>query len=394
MQYALENGMIDLAYVREQIEMNKRKEVLDKHPYSIWEGKDGKWYTKFPDETKGKVLKKRKTKEEIENLICDFWKKKSENPTLQDIFDMWIDKKLEYKEVQKGSADRYETDFIRFFVKSGFSKRHIKQITEEELETFVKTQISQNNLTHKTFSGLRIIIKGMFRFAKKKGWTTISISDFFETVDISRNSFAKKIQEKENEVLAEEEIPILVDYLKHSANIWDLGVLLVLQTGLRVGEMSSLKKDDWADNVLRIRRTEVRQKNSDGKNTLIVRNFTKSQAGMRDIILTEGGVSTLKAILKINPYGAYLFEHNGKRIRGNTFNKHLDIVLKKLGLKHRSIHKLRKTYCTMLINAGCDDALIMSQLGHSSIETSRKYYYFSNRSAENKKKQIESAIAI
>lgn len=42
LKYAVENGMIDLSYVQEQIEMNKRKELLDKHPYKIWEGKDGK----------------------------------------------------------------------------------------------------------------------------------------------------------------------------------------------------------------------------------------------------------------------------------------------------------------------------------------------------------------
>ena len=39
MQYAVENGMIDLAYVQEQIEMNKRKELIENHPYSIWQGK-------------------------------------------------------------------------------------------------------------------------------------------------------------------------------------------------------------------------------------------------------------------------------------------------------------------------------------------------------------------
>ena len=41
LKYAVENGIIDLLYVQEQIEMNKRKELLGKHPYKIWEGKDG-----------------------------------------------------------------------------------------------------------------------------------------------------------------------------------------------------------------------------------------------------------------------------------------------------------------------------------------------------------------
>ena len=33
LQYAVENGMIDMSYVQEQIEMNKRKELLEKHPH-------------------------------------------------------------------------------------------------------------------------------------------------------------------------------------------------------------------------------------------------------------------------------------------------------------------------------------------------------------------------
>ena len=37
LQYAIEHGMIDMSYVQEQMEMNKRKEFLRKHPYEIWE---------------------------------------------------------------------------------------------------------------------------------------------------------------------------------------------------------------------------------------------------------------------------------------------------------------------------------------------------------------------
>lgn len=54
LKYALEHGMIDMPYVQEQIQMEKRKELLRKHPYEIWEGKDGKWHTYLPDENKGR----------------------------------------------------------------------------------------------------------------------------------------------------------------------------------------------------------------------------------------------------------------------------------------------------------------------------------------------------
>lgn len=52
LNYALEHGMINLSYVQEQIDMNKRKELLEKHPYKISQGKDGKWRTYLPDKKK------------------------------------------------------------------------------------------------------------------------------------------------------------------------------------------------------------------------------------------------------------------------------------------------------------------------------------------------------
>lgn len=395
LQYALEHGMINMSYVQEQVDMNKRKELLEKHPYSIWEGKDGKWYTHFYDDNENRIIRKRKTKKELEDLICEYWREKAENPTIEEIFHEWITKKLEYKEIQKGSADRYETDFVRFFVQSRFSEKHIKQIEEEDIEDFVRTQIAVHELTAKTFSGLRIIVKGIFQYAKKKKWTTISISEFFGDLDISRNTFRKKVKEKEDEVLSEEEIPIIVDYLKSNPTVWNLGVLLTLQTGLRVGELSALKREDWNGEILKVRRTEVRMKDQNGKNIVCVKEFTKTESGMRDIILSNGGKETLCRLVNRNPKGEYLFENSsGVRIRGNTFNKRLDIVLKNLNMHHRSMHKLRKTYCTMLIDAGCDDSVIMNQVGHASIETTRKHYYFCNRTKKHQEEQVKAAINI
>ena len=149
MQYALEHGMINMSYVQEQIDMNKRKELLEKHPYKIWEGKDGNWFTYFPNDGGSRVLKKRKSKALIEDTVCEFWKEKSENPTIEKIFYEWISKKLDYKEITKGSADRYEIDYQRFFVDSGFSKRHIKQIEPDDIEDFIRTQIAQHQRTGK-----------------------------------------------------------------------------------------------------------------------------------------------------------------------------------------------------------------------------------------------------
>lgn len=49
-----------MSYVQEQMEMNERRELLEKHPYKIWVGTDGEWRTYLPDKDKGRVLVKRK----------------------------------------------------------------------------------------------------------------------------------------------------------------------------------------------------------------------------------------------------------------------------------------------------------------------------------------------
>ena len=227
----------------------------------------------------------------------------------------------------------------------------------------------------------------------------IVVSDLEKTIksDTKDDSLGNTILlDEKNEVFSEDEIPVIVDYLKKNPTIWNLGVLLVLQTGVRVGELSALKPCDWdGKNILRVRRTEIRYKNEKGKNIVDVREFAKTEAGMRDIILSDGGIETLKKILELNPDGEYLFENeSGKRIRGNTFNKRLDIVLNKVDLHHRSIHKGRKTYGTTLIDSGCEDSLVMKQMGHTTIETSRKYYYYSNKTKAHQIEQIKRAVNI
>ena len=61
LQFIINSGMLDLHDVQDSMEAMKREEVLKKHQYKIWQGKDGKWYTYLPDDRKGRVLKKKST---------------------------------------------------------------------------------------------------------------------------------------------------------------------------------------------------------------------------------------------------------------------------------------------------------------------------------------------
>ena len=132
LKYAVDHGMTDLSYVKEEIAMNQRKELLAKHPYKIWEGKDGKCYTYLPDKEKGRILKKKSSKESIENDIIEYWKAEMDNPTIKEVFDEWYDRWLALKHISDSSHLRNLQTYNRHFQE--FGKTKIKSVKKEDVE--------------------------------------------------------------------------------------------------------------------------------------------------------------------------------------------------------------------------------------------------------------------
>ena len=109
--------MLDLHDVQDSMEAMKRDELLKKHQYKIWQGKDGKWYTYLPDDKKGRILKKRTTQKAIENDVVEYWKIQTENPTIKEVFGEWNDRRLELNKISKATHLRNKQVFKRLNTK-------------------------------------------------------------------------------------------------------------------------------------------------------------------------------------------------------------------------------------------------------------------------------------
>lgn len=394
LQFIIKNGMLDLHDVQDSMEAMKREELLKKHQYKIWQGKDGKWYTYLPDESKkdGRRLIKRIDKTSLEDIVVEYCRKE-EKVFLKDIFEEWVSQKLEYGEIQKQTYDRYKTDFQRFFANSEISKVDIRKITEDDLELFVRDTIKNLNLTNKSYSGLRLLLIGIFKYAKKRKYTEISITQFLGDLELAKKCFAKRIKKDEESVFTDTEVEKIYKYISDNKSLINFGILLAFQTGVRVGELCTLKFSDIQGNKLSISRTEVRYRDSKGNYIYEVRESPKTEAGNRDIILNSQAQKTLKQIRRMNPFGEYMFVRNGIRIKEKAFSVKIVKICQYVGIKERSMHKVRKTYATKLINGGVDESLIIKQMGHTSIDCTKNYYYFNNKSDEEAVRQIEAAIS-
>ncbi len=107
------------------------------------------------------------------------------------------------------------------------------------------------------------------------------------------------------------------------------------------------------------------------------------------IKLAFNAILILEQIHGLNPDSDFLF-YTDHFIRAQAFTKLLNSICRLIGIK--PLHKARKTYATRLINANVEDSLVMTQLRHSDITTTRKFYYFDNRTTDEKSEAIERAI--
>lgn len=391
LKYAIENGMLDLSYVQEKIEMNKRKELLEKHPWSISQGKDGKWRTYIPDGKSGRKMIKRKTKESIEDDVIAFWRKETENPTVKEIFYEWLNQKLEYQDICISTFNRYEVDFKKFFEDdSRFSEKRIREVKENEIKPFIRKAISFYSLSAKGFSNLRTLVFGIFKYAKEKEYINWSISQTVNDMEIPRKSFRKVIKEDDEEVFSDLEIEKLFDYLIKDMDILNLGIILMFCTGVRVGELVAIKKEDISGNCIKIRRTEVTYK-KDGNTICEVRDYPKTEAGIRTVFVPNEFSSVLSKLKSMSFDDGYLFQFNGCRVKAMQIRKRLYLICKRTGIKKKSPHKLRKTYISILLDNGVDKRLVQDVAGHAEILTSERNYH-RNRKSDDKKQRILSNL--
>ena len=148
-------------------------------------------------------------------------------------------------------------------------------------------------------------------------------------------------------------------------------ILVLLRTGMRIGELLNTIVEDVN---LKERRIEIYESE-------------KTRVG-RVVYLSDDALKALEAWLKVrDPHKEYLFYSQGKHHSISyqavriMFRKHLE----KAGISHKgyTIHCLRHTCATELLNAGMRLECVQQLLGHSTIEMTRRYARLTDRTRED-----------
>jgi site-specific recombinase XerD len=136
---------------------------------------------------------------------------------------------------------------------------------------------------------------------------------------------------------------------------------LLWQGGLRIGEVEGLRFSDFYVSA----RNQARR--------LFVRD-SKWRKG-RAVYLTDTAFEALKAYLAIRgpeQNSKYVFARDGKPMKKGYLCRQLQAAGRRVGLSVVP-HRLRHTFATQLLNAGCMVTSIQKLLGHTSLNTTMTY---------------------
>ena len=379
----VENGILTPAQIHAIAEMTEREKYLNMHPYAISQLSDGRWQTHFKDEEKGRIEKRLKSKKALEDFIVQFYKNQVENPTIKECFSEWLDNRRRLQKISDATHLRYTQLFKKHYEKIG--DEHIKDLTSDILQNFLEEEIALHNLTAKDFSNLKTITRGFLKYAKRKKLIQFPVEETLADLDVSEAEFKKNIKEDYEEVFNEDEYPIIIDYLVNHLDIHNLGILLMLVTGIRVGELVCLKYEDFASpNTFQVKRTETKYKDDSGEWHREVKESPKTAAGRRTVIIPDKFNWILQELKKRNPSGEYIFERQGKRMSTDAIRKRQYRICKWIHIYPKSPHKCRKTYSSILLDNKVDNNFITGQVGHTDISCTENHYHKDRKNINTK----------
>lgn len=253
------------------------------------------------------------------------------------------------------------------------------------LKTTGKTS-RKGGLSNKTIRDVCSLLKSVYYFAAANG-------DCPPDIRFPRFTMAKPSRMK-SQVLSSTHQKQLEKYLMDNITPENLGIILCLYTGMRIGEICALK---WSDvdfesclinvnrTVLRIRNTEKRGK---GPKTIIVTGTPKTDSSQRAIPVPKAIGKLLKSEGKKMLGDYYVATCSNRLMEPRRYYEKYKQILRKCGIStDYTFHALRHTYATRCIENGIDPKVVSELLGHSSVTITLNRYV--HPTMEMKKRCVE-----
>lgn len=357
--------------------MPRKGENIYKRKDGRWEGRyikgrasDGKAvygyvYARTYREVKGKILDKRLSMSQPDGKDdgdeCGI--------LFGDIAAEWF--QMIKPQVKESTQNKYQ-NLLESYILTAFGETSLCHMTHPFMEAQCREWLCSGGkkgrgLSPKTVSDILSIVRGILQFAQING----------NDIPCDGRSIQIKNTVHEMRVLSRKEQEKLCQYLYSDLNACNIGILISLFTGLRVGEICALRWEDISisEQTIHICRTMQRIQDKSGKNgrTKIVVTTPKSPCSIRTIPIPEELMQILISF-QTSRTGYFLTGSCQKYMEPRTMQNRFKAALKNCSVSNANYHALRHTFATRCVELGFDVKSLSEILGHANVNITMNRY--------------------
>ncbi|MBI4036591.1 tyrosine-type recombinase/integrase [Candidatus Daviesbacteria bacterium] len=233
----------------------------------------------------------------------------------------------------------------------------------EDLQAFMES-LTKENYTAKSISRKTNSTKTFFKFLK--------ISNFI-TEDPATALEHPKFENKPPRILSKLEYRALRDAARGDIRIFAV-IELLLQTGVRIGELAALRVED-----IDLQNLNLHVPTAEG-------------TVERTIPLTKPGAEAVQKYLGIRPKSpshTLFITKTGKPLLIRNIRTAIDRYFKVAGIKQAKVNDLRHTWVTTQLESGMSLVTVAKLAGHKRLTTTEKYLQFIQGQTNGPKVQLE-----
>lgn len=335
-----------------------------------YEGKRYVVYGKSSQELLEKEVAKR---EELENGIKDVY-----NPTISDYYKHFTDvRRRELKEATLRAQRSQFHNIANVDMVNGitFGEMRIKDITRRDIE-LAREKLLQSGKTPQNLNIIFAHLNHVFQSAVMDD--TITKNPCKALKQLKRES--APIGENRHRALTIEETQKFFEAAEARHSYYLNDFLLMIKTGMRIGEISALYPTDIdrVNGFIHVRRTVTR----DEIGGYQIGDSAKTSSGKRDIPLTGEVLEIIKqqqyfnsALFGLEKNGLLFKSAEGDILKEYSVNREIKRICQAAEIEYFTCHAFRNTFATRFIEQRPQDYKVLSEiLGHKDVSITLNLY--------------------
>ena len=400
----LEKGTLTIDDIAASLLEKKKEYVIKRHKSKIYMDSRRRWRTYYTEPGKPSYKRKtisKRTKDEVYSALYDLYTHKEDYfrkslVSIEELKDDWI----EYKRlhgISEATIIKYESDWKSHLEGTPIVKRPISTLKKHELDEWAHKLIRDNNMTRKDYINVSTLVRQPLDYAVE---LEIIDANPMRKVKIEPRMFKQdRKKSSDTQVFTRDEVAALSlaawEDLENERLIYKLcplAFLFMFQTGLRIGEVCTVRYEDIEDGEIHLQRSVERDPHK-------VKEGLKGNWAERWVTLSSEALSIIDEAKRrqidagVSADG-YIFslteEHLSYRALSECFRRYCG----RAGISYRSSHKARKTFISTLLDGGVNLNTVREWAGHKDEHTILNSYYYDRRTSNEKREILDDALSV